>query len=213
MSKVHRIVNSHLQQVLLIAVLTLASEVSAQPDRGERFENTTAGIALTRPPGWHTVSLETVQKNREKVRLPDKELEQALQTRATAPLFAFMKYPEPHPTLNPSIQITLRPLGGLAASRPAAIMKMALGPMQSNFPDFVLERPIADVRVSGLPAAHARATYTLTTDAGQFKVRTRIWVVTRGPFMFLIGMSGPAGGPDMSEMEFATALASIQIEK
>ena len=171
-----RILDSHVQQVLLIAVLTLASEVSAQPDRGERFENRTAGIALTRPPGCHTVSLDTVQKNREKVRLPDKELEQALQTRAAAPLFAFMKHPEPHPTLNPSIQITLRPLGGL-------------------------------------PAAHARATYTLTTDAGQFKVRTRIWVVTRGPFMFLIGMSGPADGPDVSEMEFTTALASIQIEK
>lgn len=149
-----RILDSHVQQVLLIAVLTLASEVSAQPDRGERFENRTAGIALTRPPGCHTVSLESMQKNREKVRL----------------------HPEPHPTLNPSIQITLRPLGGL-------------------------------------PAAHARATYTLTTDAGQFKVRTRIWVVTRGPFMFLIGMSGPADGPDVSETEFTTALASIQIEK
>jgi hypothetical protein len=121
-------VDSHLQQVLLIAVLALASQVSAQPGQGERFENRTAGIALARPPGWHTVSLETVQENREKV-------------------------------LNPSIQITLRPL------------------------------------------------------AGQFKVRTRIWVVPRGPFMFLIGMSGPADGPDVSEEEFTTALASIQIEK
>jgi hypothetical protein len=31
--------------------------------------------------------------------------------------------------------------------------------------------------------------------------------------MFLIGMSGPQEGPDVSESEFAAVLASIRIQK
>jgi hypothetical protein len=32
-----------------------------------------------------------------------------------------------------------------------------------------------------------------------------------GSFMFLIGMSGPQGGPDVSESEFTAVLDSVEI--
>jgi hypothetical protein len=59
-----------------------------------------------------------------------------------------------------------------------------------------------------------RASYTMKNGEGQeFKVLSRMWLVPRGAFAFLIGMSGPQEGPDMSESEFAAALASIDIRK
>ena len=73
---------------------------------------------------------------------------------------------------------------------------------------------ITEAQPSGLAAAHVRATYTMKNrDGAEFKVPTRFWVVPRGAFLFLIGMSGPQLGPDVSEADFAAALASISIRK
>ena len=198
---------------LMLACVLFGGQVLWSAQGGERLENATAGIALTKPPGWQIASLEAVQENRGRVRLADAELQQALQTRATAPLFVFTKHQEPYPALNPSIQITMRPSGSLAGMAPTALLKTAVTAMQRALPDFKYLTPIRATRVSGWPAATLRATYTLNTASGSHPVVTRIWLVPRGAFMFLIGMSGPPDGPDVSEAEFTQTLASIEIQK
>jgi len=186
----------------------------AQTPTRERFGNATAGVSLVRPAGWHTASLQDIQANRERVRLPDRDLQLALAKRATAPLFVFTKHAEPYVGLNPSIQVTLRPLGDLAGSAPVSLLKIAVAQIQKAFPDFEYVTPVRTAQVSALPAAYTKARYTLkNSDGHTFKVLGRLWVVPRGAFMFIIGMSGPQTGPDLSEAEFAEALASIQIEK
>jgi hypothetical protein len=203
-----------IQAVVAVVLVLLAESALAQNAAPQRFENATAGIALARPAGWQTASLQTVQQNRERVQLSDAELQAALQKAATAPLFVFMKHPEPHPDLNPSIQVTLRPLGQLAGAKPTEMMKVAVGALQKALADFVFVTDITDVQVSGLPGAHMRAKYTVRNrDGSEFKVLARMWLVPRGTFLFLIGMSGPQEGPDVSESEFAEALASISIQK
>jgi hypothetical protein len=200
--------------LLVIALSATSAVVRAQGSAPQRFENATAGIALTRPAGWNTASVQTVQENRERVQLSDSELQVAMQKFATAPLFVFMKYPEPHPTLNPSVQVILRPLGPLAGSAPTEILKIAVAAMQKGFPDFTFVREIESAQISGLAAAHMRAQYTLkNADGSEFKILSRLWLVPRGSFMFLIGMSGPQEGPDISESEFAEVLGSIKIQK
>jgi hypothetical protein len=206
--------NRRLLAVVAVVFAILGETASSQNAAPQRFENATAGIALLRPPGWQTASLQTVQENRERVQLSDADLQAALQKAATAPLFVFMKHPEPHPDLNPSIQVTLRPLGQLTGSSPTEIMKVAVGALQKALADFVFVTEITDVQVSGLAGAHMRAKYTAKNrDGSEFKVLTRMWLVPRGAFMFLIGMSGPQDGPDVSESEFAEALASISIQR
>jgi hypothetical protein len=200
--------------VVAVSLLVLAGPALAQDAGPRRFENATAGIAVSPPTEWHAASLQTVQENRERVQLSDAELQAAMQKASTAPLFVFMKYPEPHPDINPSIQITVRPLGALVASRPTEMMNVAVGSIRKAFADFVFVTPISDIQVSGLPGAHMRARYTMRNrDGSSFKVLTRLWLVPRGAYMFLIGMSGPQEGPDVSEPEFAAALASIKIQK
>jgi hypothetical protein len=196
-------------------VFALSAEPAvAQNAAAQRFENATAGISLARPAGWQTASLQTVQENRERVQLSDPELQAALQKAATAPLFVFIKHPEPHPDLNPSIQVTLRPLGTLAGQPPTELMKMAVAALQKALPDFAFVTAITDAQVSGLAGAHMRAKYTTRNREGaSFKVLTRLWLVPRGSYMFMIGMSGPQEGPDVAEAEFAAALASITILK
>ena len=193
---------------LMLAIAT------ARAQGPERFENATAGIALSRPAGWHTASLQTVQDNRQRVQLSDAELQAAMQKYATAPLFVFMKYPEPHPTLNPSIQVTLRPSGPVTGASPVEILKLAVAALLKGFPDFTFVTPPEAVDVSGLPGAHMRGRYTVkNAEGGEYKVLARMWVVPRGAYLFLIGMSGPQDGPDVSEAEFAEALRSVSIQR
>lgn len=203
--------------VLLVMSLLFAfcaPSVLAQSATAQRFENATAGISLMRPAGWQTASLQTVQENRERVQLSDAELQAAMQKAATAPLFVFLKHAEPNPHLNPSIQITLRPLGTLAGQAPTEILKLAVSTLQKALPDFMFVTEITNAQVSGLAAAHMRAKYTvMNRDGASFKVLTRMWLVPRGSYMFMIGMSGPQEGPDVSEAEFSAALASISIQK
>ena len=194
---------------MAIAVLALRLDTGAQ----ERVGNATAGISIVPPPGWHVTSMQDVLRNRSQLRLPDAELEAGLQ-RATAPLFAFSKYQEPYATLNPTVQVVLRPRPTSLPTSATALLRIATLTLQKAFPDFAFVEPIQDAQVAGMSAAYMKATYTLRTAKGTaFPVLARTWVVPRGKVMFLIGMSGTASGDDVSEAEFRSALESIRIEQ
>ena len=151
--------------------------------------------------------------NRSRVRLPDAQLQAGLQ-RAATPLFVFSKYQEPSATLNPTIQVVLRPRPASLPTSPTALLRAATGTLQKAFSDFTFVEAIRNVQVSGMPAAYMKATYTLkTADNQAHRVLSRTWLVPRGSFMFLIGMCGTTEGEDVCDAEFAAALTSIVIDK
>ena len=198
---------------MLVMVLGLAVGVSeaASGLSQERVELPSAGIALTRPAGWHTATIAQVQANRERTKLSDPEMQAALASRSALPLIVFTKYPEPHPALNPTIQITLRQ--GLRGS-PVTLLAGALETMKKGFADLQIVEPVRAAQVSGLPASQVKVTYTLQTQTGaRARVVSRLWLVPRGSLMFLIGMSGGESEPDVCEAEFAAALKSITIDQ
>jgi hypothetical protein len=196
---------------VLTTIFTLAISLSSPlPLAAERVEHPGAGIALDRPTGWHTATLAQVQENRQRVRLSDEELQRGLVTRSAMPVLTFMKHGEPFAGLNPTIQVTLRPAVGGAPTR---VLAMALETMRRAFADFRLVSEVEAVEIDGWSGAHARATYTLQNQAGErFAVMTRLWLVPRGPLMFLIGMSGAPQGEDACEAEFAAVVRSIDIQ-
>ncbi|HXW06309.1 MAG TPA: hypothetical protein VD833_13815, partial [Vicinamibacterales bacterium] len=120
-------------------------------------------------------------------------------------------YQEPHPSLNPSIQVTLR-----AALRgtPTELLTGAIQTLRRALPDFRVVSPVRGTEVAGWPAAHVVTTYTLKTQTGEsFPVRSRMWLVPRNSLMFLIGMSGSPTGEDQCEEEFRAVRDSIVIRK
>ena len=200
-------------QRVMVMVVGLAVGVSGAASglSQERVELPSAGIAVTRPAGWHTATIAQVQANRERAKLSDPEMQAALASRSALPLIVFSKYPEPHPALNPTVQITLRQ--GLRGS-PNSLLAGALQTMKRGFADLQIIEPVRATQVSGLPASQVRVTYTLQTQTGAHaRVVSRLWLVPRGSLMFLIGMSGGESEPDVCEAEFAAALKSITIER
>ena len=202
--------HQHIRVIAAVVLLVLAC--GAKVNTQTRVENGSAGISIAPPSGWAVTSVADVMKNRGRVRLPDRELQAGMQ-RATAPLFVFTKYPEPHPTLNPSIQVVLRPQPPSLGTSATEMLRAATDTLRRAFPDFRFVETIRRAEVSGFDAAYMKAAYTLMTAEGRaLPVLARTWLVPRGSFMFIIGMSGAAEGADVSEDEFKNALASIRIE-
>lgn len=178
------------------------------------YINPTAGFQIAKPDSWNFMSIEKFTANRENIRLKDEELGVAIRERASAPLVAITKHEEPYDDLNPTITVVLRPVGPLQGKPATEIMAFAVRPMQNAFHDFKYIRDIHEIEISGLKASHMQASYTISNKEGRnFKVVSRMWMVPRGAFIFLIGMSGPESGPDVSGAEFDHVLKSIKIEK
>jgi len=199
--------------ILSILVLCMLGRLAIGSEKNE-YTNPTAGFQITKPNSWTFLSIETIAANRENIRLKDEELRVAIRERATAPLVVIAKHEEPYGDLNPTISIVLRPAGSLQGKSATEIMSTVVLPMQNALQDFIFIREIHETEVSGLKASHMRATYRISNKEGRdFKVVSRMWMVPRGAFIFLIGMSGPESGPDVTEAEFDKVLQTIKIEK
>ncbi len=190
-----------------------AKERPPAPSADDTYYSVTAGFSMTKPSAWNFASAERVAENRAQVRLNDERLAEMMRNNANAPLVVAMKHQEPYPDLNPSAQVMIRPLGQLKDVPPTKVMELAMSQVQQAMADFTYVEPIQQTTVSGLPAARMVAQYTVeTTEGVAFATTSRMWIVPRGAFMFMISMSGPQEGPDVCEADFERILASIKID-
>lgn len=190
-----------------------AAAADAPDDDPNRFHSPTAGFTVIKPASWEFASMETVAAQRAVARLKDEELEEQIRQRANAPLVVIMKHPEPYDDLNPSVQVIVRPLGELAGKSAVELMRYVVPALQLAMADFTFVEEIQEADVGGRSAAYTKAKYTVADAAGrEYKTLARMWIVPRGVFMFMISMSGPQEGPDVSETEFADVLQSIRID-
>lgn len=200
--------------LMLAQVAFAAVAADAASPGNDRFHSPTAGFTVTKPASWHFATLEQVAAHRAAARLEDKELEEQMRQRATAPLVVILKHPEPHDDLNPSVQVTVRPLGQLEGRSAVELMRLVVPTIQRAMADFTFVEQIQDATIGGMPAAFMKATYTVADPEGrEFATLSRMWVVPRNAFMFLISASGPPEGPDVSEAEFEAILDSMEFEQ
>ena len=202
-----------------VALLTVAVQPSwavtfrAAPGGDDRFHSQTAGFTITKPSSWVFATAEQIVRNRETVRLKDKEIQDLVRQRASMPIVAITKHPEPYGGLNASVQVVLRPLGKLEGMSAVELMKVGLPTLRRGVAGFKFVEAIRATSVSGRDAATAKFTYTVGTAGGErYAVLSRMWMIPRGKLLFTVGMSGPPEGDDLSEEEFAAILESITIE-
>lgn len=194
-----------------------SSEIAADSPTAtntNRFHSPTAGFTVIKPAAWHFASMEQVAAHRAVARLKDKELEKQIRQRANAPLVVVLKHPEPYDDLNPSTQVIVRPLGQLEGKTAVELMRFVVPTIQRAMADFTFVEHVQETKVDEMPAAYMKAKYTVANPASrEFKTLSRMWIIPRGAFMFIISMSGPQEGPDVSETEFKAILDSIKIDK
>lgn len=91
------------------------------------------------------------------------------------------------------------------------IMEAIIAPTKSAL-KFAVVHAAQESLLSGHRAVHTVVEFTVRNDAGEsFPTRSRMWLVPRGAFLFMIGCAGPQAGPDVCEDEFKLILASVTI--
>ena len=148
-------------------------------------------------------------QNRSRAELEDEALEREVRREANAPTLSIAKYPEPYPTVNPTVQI--KHLLGVGLS-PEETLNALVEAARTGYRDFQLVQSVRKAELSDHPAAHAEATFTMVVSEGQsYPVRTSMWAVVRGDDVFVVGLSAPPSGPDASADAFGEILSSVEI--
>ena len=178
----------------------------------EVFHHPGAGFSMTKPMNWKYLSPEMVKAASQSTKWNDAELEKAIKKNPNSPLVVITRYPEPYPTLNPSVAVTVvdLPVEGMP---PKDILNMSTEVLKRAYPDMTYVDKIQDANVDGLNGAYTKIKYTIVTEDQKFPTTTRMWLVPRGKVMFTVGMSGPQEGPDVSDEAFKDILNSIKIDK
>lgn len=178
----------------------------------EVFHHSGAGFSMTKPVDWKYLSPETIKTASESTKWNDAELEKAIKENPNAPLVVITRYPEPYPTLNPSVAVTMvtLPVEGMP---PKDILNMSTEVLKRAYPDLTYVEEVRDANVDGINGAYTKIKYTMASGDRKYPTLTRMWLVPRGKIMFTVGMSGPQNGPDVSEESFSQILKSIKIEK
>jgi hypothetical protein len=176
------------------------------------FDARAVGFTLIRPAGWHFAPSSWQREQLARLDFGSDEFNQLIRTRASEPLVTITKYPDTQDSVNPTIKVIYRPLKGAARSSAVAVATAVVEEMKSAFEWFEPDGPIQQDTVGGLVAGRFQFRFTIEMQDGRFfDIVNRSWVVPRGDFIFLIGMSAPAEGPDVSTAEFDQAFSSIQI--
>jgi len=194
-------------------VLALSVVWAATASAGETFKNPTAGFEVTKPKGWHYVTTEQMQEDLKRVKLEDKDFQEALQKYATVPMVAMDKYEEPYNDVNPSFKVNLRPMGQLKGRSAVEILNMFLPQLQRTLKDAsVVQQPMKSV-VSGLEGAYTRMDYSLETSDGQtFPSASELWIIPRGDYFFLFGAATRQDEKNGTRKEIQAILKTVKIK-
>lgn len=198
--------------LLVSGMFAACSTTPDGPAPSDTFNDTGLGFSITKPADWHFISDETLKADRNTIRLSDAELEQLAKRNTNIPLVVFTRYPEPHPTLNPSASVTLATLPMEKIPLKYAL-SLSTEMTKQAYPDLTVVEPVRDQKVGGIQGAYTKVKYTVGFADGQnFPTMVRMWIVPRGKIMFVISMTSPPEDPDLSEDTFQEILGSVKIE-
>lgn len=191
-------------RIAFSAALLLGSACGRDtPVTGVAFE-------LQKPDSWTYVTATPAAARGNRIRFDAAQLDSALASGSADPLFALLKYPHPHPGMNPTLGVNVSRESELTGTDPAAYLSRLIEEAQHNSGKrFETLSAIAPTTVAGYPAA--RAVLGAAQDAGAIvpPLRLTILVVAVENTRFMIASSSPSAGEDESSGEFAQIIASI----
>jgi hypothetical protein len=169
---------------LLAAATVSATSVQAQ----EIFDNKTLGISASKPKTWVTITDTQNRANISKLKMSNAEFQKYVLKHARAPIFAITKHREPYDDLNPSVKITVRPLGRVTKDSILSFAAVVARALAKNIGGAIKIETPKLVQISGFPGAYTSIDYTLKTQAGlSFPTRSQIWLVMKGQLLVMIG--------------------------
>ncbi len=171
------------------------------------------GISIERPADWQVGALEESLSAADATRLDETGVGAFLNRNGNRPVLSLSQYPQGHEGVNPTVRVSLRPLGNVADLDARALLEKALPAIVKSFPDAVVKVAPHEAMIGKVPAAFARIDYTLPVDKAGDKasVTSDIWVVKRPGHALVIG-AGYAAGDQAAAEAIATIVGTIKVD-
>lgn len=179
---------------------------------GERISIPSLGLSIVRPPSWVTITADQNARNLQSVHMDDPRFQSLAARYANSPVIAMAKYPEPYGDLNPSLKITVRPLGRFAGHPPEEIVAAALPTFKRAFADMKVLKGPTHTKVAGRSAGFVQLGYTLRAGSGAFRAISEIWVVPKGPVFLMVGSGTRADESNGSRAEVRSIIDTLKLD-
>ena len=157
------------------------------PAHAELFTNPVLGLSIEKPADWHIVTAEANAENLKKAEIGSPEFQEAVRKYASVPLYAFSRYPEPHPDMNASVKVNTRPSGSFAGRTGQDVIRALLPGLQRAMGDLKIITAPEPTMLGGKAAGHISMTYTLKAGGSSFPAASELWVIPRGDYLIVVG--------------------------
>jgi hypothetical protein len=165
------------------------------------------GLELHKPTGWTYVSAGVSGAKDDTVSYDAATLAKAIDSHASAPLFALLKRAPPQHTMNPTFGINLDRSPATLGQTPLALLETRVARATDNGP-FVAAQAAAASKLAGLDAAHAE----LRSPPGKGLVtRVRLDLVVIGDVTVLLAATDTPSGADDASAEFTQIVESLRL--
>ena len=170
-------------------------------------------FSFSRPPAWTYLTETQVKPVDGRIRFSAESSAAAFDRGHTAPLFALVKYPQPHTGLNPMIGVNLAWETADEIPRPTTALERSVADVQRRA-DGRLEvvESIVATEIAGLPAARVVLTTRGAPAPGTVEDKLTVIAVLAGRLSFLIAASGAFDGADTIDEELHTFATSLTVE-
>ncbi|WP_020180757.1 hypothetical protein [Methylopila sp. M107] len=199
--------------VIALVLGCVAAAALCQPAAAASLREETFGLALPIPKGWFVAGAKDALDPRE-VEFGSAKVQAAARNYKGPQPQAVLKYKEPYPDLNPSVQVqsAAKPIRDMSDSDFLNAMMIGL---RSHMNQAKIVTPVSTVVLGGRKAAHGAFEYAFTYQGKTFPVRSEVWVVgdaTRALVVIAAARKDEANG-GMAELRSVVARASFAAPK
>ena len=144
-------------------------------------------MSIQKPADWHVLTAEANAENLKKAEIGTPEFQEAVRKHASVPLYAFTRYPEPHPDMNASVKLNTRPAGPFAGRSGQDVLQALLPALSLAMTNLKVVTAPETTILGGRAAGHLALTYTLKTAGASYPAASEMWVIPRGDYLIIVG--------------------------
>ena len=186
-------------RTVFMAALLLAGAATA--NAGEIISSDEYGYRLTLPDDWRLITSRQLQDQLSKSKIPDEDLRQQLLKRKIESQFVAIKQPEQKHDVDVSLKLSAFPYRS-AVKDPYEIAANLFEFHKRLVFDLKALAPPQEKRIGDVSALYQEFTSSLNTPDGRLPVLSKMWIIPRREFFFLIVASqrpdGKTGSADLA---------------
>ncbi|MGH2341636.1 hypothetical protein ACRC7T_09135 [Segnochrobactraceae bacterium EtOH-i3] len=200
-----------IRSMIVAVAMTVAGVALAAG--GVRVAFPALGISIERPADWQVGALEDSLTVADAKKLDETGVVEFLNRNGNRPVLSLSQHPQGFTGVNPTVRVSLRPLGTAADLDARQLLEKALPAILKSFPEATVKVAPHEAMIGTIPAAFARIDYTLpiTATGDKASVTSDIWVVKRPGHALVIG-AGYASGDQVAAEAIAAIVGTIKVD-